>query len=94
MKITKEQLKQIIKEELETIMSEGPLGDAKAKVPKNSGNPFLDAFHTLEYLSGGKASLASWTANAEKHAREGNTQASKALDLVRGVMKRHKEIEA
>ena len=86
MQITSKKLKELIREELETMLSEGALGDAKTEIPRNSGNDFLDAFHTLENLSGPGASLVNWIQNAEGHARKGNRDAAKAVEVVKGIM--------
>ena len=92
MKITKEQLRQIIKEELSHVLNEGPLADAQAKVPKNTGNAFINAFHTLEYLSGPNASLVNWVQNAEGQIKRGNRDAAKALDIVKAAFRKEREL--
>ena len=92
MRITKKELKQIIKEELENVLNEGPLADAQRKVPRNTGNPFIDAFHTLENLSGPEASLAGWVSNAQYQARGGNKDAARALDIVKAAFRKEREL--
>ena len=91
MKLTNQQLKQIIREELQNVLSEGPMGDAQKKI-RSSGeakqNIFLQGFLTLTMLSGpGRDSLIAWTSNAEHEAEKGNSDASEALNVVRNLMR-------
>ena len=92
MKITKKELKKIIKEELAHVMEEGRLRDAQRKIPRNTGNVFLDAFHTLEYLSGPDASLVRWIQNADGKAKEGNKEAARALEVVKAAFSKEREL--
>ena len=68
------------------------MADAQSKDPRNTGNPFIDAFHTLENLSGPEASLAGWVNNAQHQAQGGNKDAARALDIVKAAFRKEREL--
>ena len=83
MQITKQQLKQIIKEELQTVLNEGSLTYAKQQLSAAgaaaSYNPWLKSFQRLKYLSGPEDSLVNWISQAESSK---DSEAKRALNKV------------
>jgi hypothetical protein len=91
MRLTKEQLKNIIKEELETVLNEGSLAYVKQQLgTAGRYNPWLKSFGGLEYLSGPENSLVNWVSQAES---SDDPQAKEALNKVRQLMAQYKKSE-
>ena len=94
MKLTNQQLKQIIQEELQNVLTEGSMSDAKRSIERSDGkligwNKFLKAFMGLEYVSGDPPNdYVSWVQNAKKHMEQGDKDASEAYYLVQKHMKK------
>tara|TARA_B100001094_G_scaffold331001_1_gene397861 strand:+ start:5898 stop:6176 length:279 start_codon:yes stop_codon:yes gene_type:complete len=91
MKLTKEQLKNIIKEELEAVLHEGSLSYVKSQLDTaGRHNPWLKSFGGLQYLSGPEDSLVNWVSQAESSS---DPQAKEALNKVRQLMAQYKKSE-
>lgn len=99
MKITKEQLKQIIKEELEVVLNEGPLAYVKQQLgTAGRHNRWLKSFGRLQYLSGPEDSLTNWISQARNAigadtSKPKDPQAKEALNKVRQLMRQYKQSE-
>ena len=92
MRLTNEQLKQIIEEELEAVLNEGSLAYVKQQLgTAGRHNPWLKSYGGLQYLSGPENSLVNWVSQAES---SNDPQAKEALDKIRQLMRQHKETEA
>ncbi len=99
MRLTNEQLKRIIKEELEAVLNEGSSAYVKQQLgTAGRHNPWLKSFGSLQYLSGPENSLANWVSKAENAIgtdpmKPKDPQAKEALNKVRQLMRQHKESE-
>jgi hypothetical protein len=91
MKLTNEQLKRIIKEELEAVLNEGSLAYVKQQLgTAGRHNPWLKSFGSLQYLSGPENSLTNWISQAES---SNDREAKEALNKVRQLMRQYKQSE-
>jgi hypothetical protein len=96
MKLTNQQLKQIIREELQNVLSEGSMSDAKKSIEQEVDasshwrrNKYLKGFMSLKYVSGNPPEdYVSWVRNAEQAMEEGSNEASEAYYLVKKHMKK------